>query len=81
MTEMLVHKTPVLQGEVSVDGDKSISHRSLLLGALAEGESRIAGFLPSGDCLATLSCLQALGIAITRPDATSLIIEGRGCMG
>lgn len=81
MTAMLVHKTPVLHGVVQVAGDKSISHRSLLLGALAEGESRIAGFLPSGDCLATLSCLHTLGITIISPDATSVIIEGKGLHG
>ena len=45
-------------------GDKSISHRSLLLGSLAAGPSRVTGFLPSADCLATLGCMRALGVEI-----------------
>jgi len=53
-----------LRGRVCVPGDKSISHRALMFGALADGESRIEGFLPSGDCLATLGCLRALGTEI-----------------
>jgi 3-phosphoshikimate 1-carboxyvinyltransferase len=67
-----------------VPGDKSISHRTLLLGCLAEGSSRIRGFLPSNDCLATLSCIRALGIQVeaSPPDAPSwLIIDGRGLQG
>ena len=53
-----------LRGAVSVPGDKSISHRALMLGALAEGTSRVEGFLPSGDCLATLDCVRQLGVEV-----------------
>ncbi len=81
MTQLMVSKAPALCGEVHVPGDKSISHRSLLLGALAEGESRIEGFLPSGDCMATLSCMQSLGIAITRQDMTFVTVQGMGLNG
>jgi len=61
-----------------VPGDKSISHRALLLGALAEGASRVSGFLPSSDCLATLACLRALGVEIETHNSTALTIHGRG---
>ena len=50
-----------LQGSIQVPGDKSISHRALILSALAAGRSRISNFLPSADCLATARCLEALG--------------------
>ena len=58
MNRLTVHPCGSLRGRVRVPGDKSISHRALLLGALAEGTSEVRGFLPSGDCLATLACLQ-----------------------
>jgi 3-phosphoshikimate 1-carboxyvinyltransferase len=73
-----------VQGTVAVPGDKSISHRALMLGALAEGSGRVEGFLPSGDCLATLASLRQLGIEIehaTSGAATTLIIQGRGLRG
>jgi len=65
---------------VRVPGDKSISHRALLLGALADGASQISGFLPCGDCLATLACIRALGVEVT-PQPTNLIVHGRGLHG
>ncbi len=70
-----------LQGRIRVPGDKSISHRALLLGALAEGPSRIRGFLPSGDCHATLSAMEALGVPFEVHDATTLTVHGRGLRG
>ena len=80
-----------LRGRARVPGDKSISHRTLLLGALADGESRIQGFLRSGDCLATLSCVRALGVEVgetasARPGEVGgvsgdLAIAGRGLKG
>jgi 3-phosphoshikimate 1-carboxyvinyltransferase len=92
MTEMRVRGGGPLRGSVRVPGDKSISHRSVLLGALAEGESCIQGFLRSGDCLATLSCVQALGVEVERVsapsrhegeggDAGALTVQGRGLRG
>ncbi len=70
-----------LQGDVSVPGDKSISHRLLLLGALAEGESTARGFLPSGDTQATLDCLGAMGVEVLRHDESTLTVRGRGLAG
>ncbi len=70
-----------LVGAASVPGDKSITHRALLLGGLGEGVTRIEGFLDSGDCRATLGCLQALGVEIARPEPETLIVQGRGLHG
>jgi 3-phosphoshikimate 1-carboxyvinyltransferase len=80
---MELHVTPKLRlsGAITVPGDKSITHRALLLGGLGEGPSRIDGFLDSGDCRATIGCLRSLGIAIERPDEATLIVHGRGLRG
>jgi 3-phosphoshikimate 1-carboxyvinyltransferase len=75
------HPTAPLHGRVHVPGDKSISHRALLLGALADGPTHISRFLPSGDCLATLACIQALGIQVEKHDATTVTVHGRGLTG
>jgi 3-phosphoshikimate 1-carboxyvinyltransferase len=64
-----------LRGEVRVPGDKSISHRAVLLGALAPGISRVSGFLRAEDCLATVRCMRALGIP-TDEDGESLAVHG-----
>jgi 3-phosphoshikimate 1-carboxyvinyltransferase len=81
MSQLIIHPSASLRGCVLVPGDKSISHRALLLGALADGASRINGFLPSGDCLATLACLQELSVDIEIHDSTTLTIHGRGLRG
>ena len=53
-----------LRGELTVPGDKSISHRSVMLGAIAEGDTTIHGFLSSEDCLATIDCFRKMGVSI-----------------
>ena len=65
-------------GELTVPGDKSISHRALMLGGIAEGETEITGFLAGEDCLATLRALQALGVRIERPEPERVRVSGRG---
>ncbi len=70
-----------VQGVAIVPGDKSISHRALMLGGIASGETRIRGFLASEDCLATLGALSALGVRIERPEATRVIVHGVGGAG
>jgi len=80
-SRLTIHSSTPLRGCVRVPGDKSISHRALLLGSLAGGASRISGFLPSGDCLATLACLRELGIEVETHDDTTLTIHGRGLRG
>ena len=81
MGRLTVQPGGPLRGRVRVPGDKSISHRALLLGALADGDSQIRGFLPAGDCLATLACLRALGVEVKIHDAATLTIHGRGLWG
>src|SRR5207247_2904528 len=61
-----VHPVNRLAGTVEVPGDKSISHRAALLGALAEGVTEIHGYLEAEDCLRTIAAIQALGADVTR---------------
>ena len=63
---------------ITVPGDKSISHRALMLGSIAEGRTDVSGFLSGEDCLATAAAMRALGVTIGQPDATSLRIQGVG---
>jgi 3-phosphoshikimate 1-carboxyvinyltransferase len=81
MGRLTVRPGGPLRGQIHVPGDKSVSHRALLLGALADGASRISGFLPSGDCLATLACLRALGVEVETHNATTLTVHARGLRG
>src|SRR2546428_3381320 len=69
-----------IQGAVRVPGDKSISHRLAMLGAIAEGATVIHNFAASVDCASTLECLRRLGVAI-RHDGTTVTIAGRGLQG
>ena len=68
-------------GEVAIPGDKSISHRALILGAIAEGGTVIRNFLPGEDTLATLQALRQMGAAIHVHNDTEIRIEGRGLHG
>lgn len=70
-----------LQGRVRVPGDKSISHRSIMLGALAEGETHISGFLEGEDNLATLEAFRAMGVRIEGPQAGRVVVHGVGMHG
>lgn len=67
-----------LRGVIRVPGDKSISHRAVMLGSLAEGATRVFNFLPSADCRATVECFRALGVRIRKSADGALSIEGRG---
>ncbi len=68
-------------GTIQVPGDKSISHRALMLGAIATGTSEITGFLSGEDCLATLAALRAMGVHITQPDSSTVLVQGAGLDG
>jgi len=79
-----------LKGVIRVPGDKSISHRAVILGALAEGRTEIAGFLAAKDCLNTCQCLRQLGISIAEKQkdqsasdrfTSTIFVEGRGLGG
>lgn len=81
MTSLKVRSGGSLGGSVRVPGDKSITHRALILGALADGISDVSGWLPAGDTLATLRCVEALGVRVERGHDTVLRIHGRGLDG
>ena len=70
-----------VSGTHTVPGDKSISHRALMFGAIATGDTRIQGFLAGGDCLSTLAALGALGVGIERPRDTEVLVHGVGMDG
>jgi 3-phosphoshikimate 1-carboxyvinyltransferase len=84
LTENLVfHVQPggCLKGTFRVPGDKSISHRSIMLGSLAEGITHITGFLEGEDSLATLEAFRSLGVSISGPVNSEVTIEGVGMRG
>ena len=70
-----------LAGRLRVPGDKSISHRSIMLGSIADGTTRITGFLEGEDSLATLRAFRQMGVAIDGPDAGRVTIHGVGLRG
>lgn len=81
MSRYLIQPGGRIEGEITVPGDKSISHRALMLGGIAEGVTDITGFLAGEDCLATLRALQAMGVQIDRPEEEHVIVRGVGPEG
>ncbi|WP_421621563.1 3-phosphoshikimate 1-carboxyvinyltransferase [Alkalilimnicola ehrlichii] len=79
--EFHVRPGGVLRGRLRVPGDKSISHRAIMLGALAEGETRISGFLEGADALATLRTFRAMGVDIDGPHQGRVTVQGVGLHG
>jgi 3-phosphoshikimate 1-carboxyvinyltransferase len=75
------HPARSVSGAVVVPGDKSISHRALMLSGIAEGTSEVTGFLASEDCLASLAAMRALGVHIEQPSPTHVVIHGVGLRG
>lgn len=78
MSQLEIRPLRRLDAEFSVPGDKSISHRGIMLGGMAAGSTRLRGFLPGEDCLSTLHALQALGCRVDRVAPNEVVIEGRG---
>lgn len=76
-----IEKPKRLRGEVTIPGDKSISHRSIIFGALAKGDTRVKGFLDAADCRATISLFRMLGITIENDGQETLVIRGKGAHG
>lgn len=70
-----------LAGSVRVPGDKSISHRAIMLGALAEGKTQVSGFLEGEDALATLTAFREMGVTISEPKEGEVTVEGVGMNG
>ncbi|AOH55512.1 3-phosphoshikimate 1-carboxyvinyltransferase [Peribacillus muralis] len=79
-TKKLLTAIHSLRGSIDIPGDKSISHRSIMFGALAEGETTVTNFLPGADCLSTISCFKQLGIHIER-EGKQVRIQGKGFNG
>ncbi len=76
------HKVSPLKGSLSVPGDKSISHRAVMFGALAEGRTEVTNFLQGEDCLSTIRCFSQLGIRIENdPSQDRVTIYGKGLHG
>ena len=79
---MLVSHIHHLQGEITVPGDKSISHRSIMLGSIAKGTTEVTGFLQGADCLSSISCFEKMGVEIeNNPAAGTVRIHGKGLHG
>ena len=74
-------KTKNLKGEIVIPGDKSISHRSVMLGALSKGTTEVTHFLNAADCNSTIRCFNNMGIEIERPENDRIIIHGKGLHG
>ena len=79
---MIFQKANALKGEIVVPGDKSISHRAVMFGSLAEGTTEITHFLQGADCLSTIRCFQNMGIEIENDTLRNkVIVQGRGLHG
>jgi 3-phosphoshikimate 1-carboxyvinyltransferase len=81
MSRLIIEGGGRLRGRVRAPGDKSISHRVLMLGAIAEGVTEVEGFLEGEDTLATLAAFRSLGVAVEHAGPGRLRIEGRGLRG
>jgi 3-phosphoshikimate 1-carboxyvinyltransferase len=80
-TIKIIKSCPRLEGEVVLPGDKSISHRAVILNSLAKGKALIANFAPGADCLSTVRCLRALGVKVDKrgsPASPTVSVTGTG---
>src|SRR4030095_2935060 len=77
MSEWKIRPAPNIQTELIVPGDKSISHRAVMLGAMSNGPCVIRGFSPGEDCLRTVEAMRLLGVNIEMPDQTTLVVHGK----
>src|SRR5256886_9991779 len=75
--ELRVKRAPRIDIEITVPGDKSISHRAVIIAALSNGVCTLRGFLPSEDCMHTVNAMRALGIKIEQPEPATLIVHGK----
>jgi 3-phosphoshikimate 1-carboxyvinyltransferase len=75
--ELRIKRAPRIDLEITVPGDKSISHRAALIAALSNGVCTLHGFLPSEDCMHTVNGLRALGIRIEQPKPDTLVVYGK----
>lgn len=78
---MIIKPAKKISGELTVPGDKSISHRSIMFGSIAKGRTEISGFLESADCLSTIGCFRKMGVEIEIEAGGSVTVTGRGLRG
>ncbi len=76
-----VSKGGALRGALRVPGDKSISHRAVMFGAISQGTTEITGFLPGADCKSTIRCFRALGVEIEERAPDHVLVHGHGLQG
>ena len=81
MQEISIQPVKKLKGTIKMPGDKSISHRAIILGAISEGDLQVKGFLNSEDCLGTINIFQKMGIKIEKGIQGDLLITGKGLRG
>ncbi len=77
----IVQPSTVADATVTVPGDKSVSHRALMLGSIAEGKTIISGFLAGEDCLATMAAVSSMGVDVAQSTPTDVVIDGVGLRG
>jgi 3-phosphoshikimate 1-carboxyvinyltransferase len=75
--EFRIKRAPRIEAEITVPGDKSISHRAVIIGSLSNGVCVLRGFLPSDDCLRTVQAMRAFGIKIEHPEPDMLVVHGK----
>ena len=81
MTQIQIQSGHALTGQCSVPGDKSISHRAIMFGSIAEGKTTVRNFLDGHDCRATVGVMRDLGVEIEVLNPTELVVHGRGLDG
>jgi len=81
MADFVVEPSPAIAGRLRVPGDKSISHRAVMFGAIASGTTHVTGFLEGEDCLSTMKAVTQLGVRVQRPGPGEVTVEGVGLHG
>jgi len=81
LSKMTISPIKRLNGEIRVQGDKSVSHRAIILGSIAKGVTNVTNFLPSDDCRATMNAFRAMGVSIEDINGGTVKIDGRDLYG
>ena len=81
MSVSVTRRKEGLKGTYRIPGDKSISHRAVMLGAIADGDTHVTGFLNGADCASTIGCFRAMGVDIDYDGGTDVTVHGVGLCG
>jgi 3-phosphoshikimate 1-carboxyvinyltransferase len=79
--DLRVVNTKKIEGQITIPGDKSISHRAIMLGSLAKGVTEVRNFLMGADCLSTIRCFKSMGIEFNQTDNNTILVKGKGLNG